>query len=290
MSANLELSRRRFLKAAAGGAAALAFIPFPGERGRVTAQEATPQQTPETAIVIPKSETPEDYIEEFTALVTKNMNPQALEHLGLAPLLTQEELGKQYELGTFRTYKGNPFEKDPNVTLLEYGLMLPDTANYFEAFYTYDDQRRDALSETIRFVGGADRKLRQKGDTTLIPYDKLQSDAYFFFNLLPGAPPDGIDWKDWSEISPDQENGHAICGVWEKDTPLVEDIMLHLHKAGDVELTHFKAEPQPTQERQNTKQKTIRGLEMALRGRDMVLERISTRFNINPGRFNTPQV
>lgn len=286
MPKNPEFSRRHLFKIAAGGA--LATIPLLGERGRVTAQETIPQATPETHIVIPKFETLENQIEGFTALVTGNMRPDALSSLSLTPILTEEELKKQYAKGTFITNKENPVPEDPGLVFLEYALYIPNTVQPFGSWYVYDDAKRDGLWENIVFVSDTIRGLRQNGDNAPVAYDDLQPNAEFFFNL----PADGMNWKDLSELAPEAEKdkykGLGIIGEWEKDTPLIEGIVFQLLTNGAVGYTHFKGEPQPTQA---TQDKTNTGIAIAHRWREMGFERMTTQFNtISLGRFNTPQV
>ena len=285
MPANPEFSRRHLFKIAAGSAA-LAFI---GARGRANAQEAQPQATPESNIEIPKFETLEDQIQGFTALVTGNMRPKALNSLGLTPNITEEALKKQYASGAFITNKESPIPEDQDLVFLEYSLEIPKIAHPFGSWYVYEDTKRDGLWENIVFVGDAKQGLRQNGDDAPVAYDDLQPNAEFFFNL----PTDGMTWKDFSDLVPETEKdkykGMGIIGEWEKDTPLIEGIVFQLQTNGFVGYTYFKGEPQPAQKTQGSQQKINTGLEMAHRGQEMVIKRMSTRFD-SLRMLNIPQV
>lgn len=287
MPVNVELSRRQLLKAAAGGAA-LAFVPFLGEKGRTAAQEATPQQTPETHIEIPKFETLQDQIHGFTALVTENMKPDALTSLGLTPLLTEEALKKLHDSGDFITVKENPVPENPDAVFLECSLKTPNAKYSFSAWYVYEDTKRDGLWENIVFVSDAKQGLRQNGDDVSVAYDNLQSNAEFFFNL----PADEMSWKDLSEFAPETEKdkykGLGIIGEWQKDTPLTEKILLQLEVNGFIGYTHFKGEPKTTQGSQNSQQRMAKDLAVAIQ--------CLQKWNLKEpkfdklGSFNIPQV
>lgn len=294
MAANIELSRRQLFRVAAG--AAVLAVPFFGERGRVSAQEAAPQQTEEKQIVIPKPEILEQHIEVFTSLLQGHMNPEALDALGLTPLLTEEELKKQHEAGLFTFENEEVPIENAHLSSVDYTLSLPDASNIFWANYSYDNQNEDALWQNIAFVNDRDKKLRKEGDKMPVPYDELQPNAYFFFKLPPGTPPDGMLWKDFSEITRDEKDKDiGMFGAWEKDTPLIEGIALQTQTNGFNGYTRFIGEPEKPEENKPAQQKMNRGLEMAQRGQKMAFERMNNRFNINPvivnpGRLNIPQL
>lgn len=201
MPAISELSRRKFLKAAAGGAVVLAFIPLLGERRRASAQETNPQTTPEKEIEIPWPESLEDHIKVFTSFIQDSMTAEALENLGLTPFLTEQELIKQNAVQKFTVEKGEKYVRDNILYSLDYALHLSGAERPFKASYESwyaSSFAKPFLYKGIVFDIGQDGKLRKYGDKSLMPSDTLQPILSSYFEL-----PGNMEWRVVPETGPD---------------------------------------------------------------------------------------